>query len=396
MHLDRWFIPGVLASLLALVPAVSLAQSPPDAPRAIQPAGTSPLEGTIWRLRDYVRRGIERQSGPEVAAWMQLRGGRIVGSGGCTRIRGSYAAMGAALKVNLAEPKPPTCGEQTIIVQLALVEGLGAAASYELVAGDEPRDTELVVRDAQDGAVLRFRLDDAGPLDAADWQLEAFTIDGQRTIADATQPAILSFRARQSREAVRRSDGDLVGSTGCNGVVGEFFRHADVLSFGPLEVTDAPCSPALMTQEAAILQILDASGLSLALLPDRLLLTSSDSGNQLELRSSRPLEETTWLLQAIRKSNLAGDTVTLWLGSGEVDGEGPCSSYSGRYATDGTFISFDSISGTGADDCDRRSAQRALFDALRRAVLIDREGGDLRLVDAAGKELARFRPAGAP
>jgi heat shock protein HslJ len=179
-------------------------------------------------------------------------------------------------------------------------------------------------------------------------------------------------------------------------VVGEFHRHADVLSFGPLEVTDAPCSPSLATQEAAILAVLDASGLGLELSPDRLTLTSSDSGDQLELVSSRPLQGTTWLLQSIRRSNRAQETVTLLLRSGEVQGEGPCGSYDGHYATDGRFISFASLVGQGTSDCDRRPAQRALFDALRRAVLIDREDGELRLADAAGKELARFRPAAAP
>lgn len=386
----------VLAIAALVAPGTAAAQDDTDLPRALRPAATAPFEGTSWRLRDYMRRGVARQAGPEVAAWMQLRGGRLIGSGGCTRIKGSYASIGAALKVNLGEPKPPTCGEQTTLVQLALVEGLASAVAYELQAADSARATELSIADETGAEVLRFVVDDAARLTGAEWRLEAFTVDGQRTLADPTQVAVLAFNPERGTDSRRRSSGQVVGSTGCNGVVGEYFRQADVLSFGELQTTDAPCSSQLAAQEAAILDVLNATSLAVQLPPDRLLVTSSEDGDVLELVSARPLEGTTWLLRKISKAATPAGTVTMRLRDGRVSGEGPCGSYAGDYSSDGIFITLTGLAAIDDGDCGARPAQRRFFEALAPAVLLDRSKGGLRLLDAAGKELARFDAAGTP
>jgi heat shock protein HslJ len=190
--------------------------------------------------------------------------------------------------------------------------------------------------------------------------------------------------------------GEVVGSTGCNGLVGEYFRSADVMSFGELERTDAPCSPALQAQEAAILGVLDATSLSLQLPPDRLILTAHGSGDSLELSSASPLEGTTWLQSRLPEAPAPDSTMTLRLDAGRATGQGPCGSYSGSYASDGVFLTFADIVGSDDEECGMSRTEKALLAALRSTVMVDRARPELRLLDAAGRVLARFKDASRP
>ncbi len=398
---------GVMRSMHGLVPIVLLvlvavsstpvqAQEGAGMPRALAPDGQLPLEGTAWRLRAYVYRGIERDVGPEVAAWLRLSDSRLLGSGGCTALRGTYAVIGSALKVGPGKIRQPRCGEQTTIVQLAMVEALKAAASYGLLASNEPRGTELVIRDVWGTGLLRFSADDAGPLTGEEWRLTTFSVGDERTDAHPDQPAVMSFQPQRQSPARRRSDGDVVASTGCNGIIGAYFRNADVISFGPLELTDAPCVGQVGVQQQAMIAVLDATSSILALPPDRLIITSSESGDSLEFVRASTLEGTTWLLSSMARGKNPSTTVTLLLDGGRAGGEGPCGPYSGGYTTDGVFITFTDVSGAGDADCDERGPERALLTALRRAVRLDRAGDDLTLLDAGGTRTARFSSPGTP
>ncbi len=176
----------------------------------------------------------------------------------------------------------------------------------------------------------------------------------------------------------------------------EFYRHANVLSFSQLDRTDAPCTPALAAQEAAIVSVLDATSLTLALPPDHLTLTSGDTGDSLDFVSSRPLEGSTWLLATGPWYSPGADAVTLWLNDGALTGEGPCGSYSGRYVTDGLFISFTDVMGSGDDECVDPQIERMLLAALRSTVILDRDQPQLRMRDARGGMTAAFMPPGRP
>jgi heat shock protein HslJ len=383
-----------VATLTVGLPAA--AQSPELVPHALEPTAQLPLEGTTWRLRDYRYKGVDRSAGPEVAAWMTLRAGKIDASGGCTTFRGSYGIMGSALTVKPRGLRDNHCAEQTTIVQLGMVDGLRRAASFKLLSSDETRGTQLLVHSAQGLPLLRFEADDAAVLENAEWQLEAFTVAGERILAEPGQPAVLTFRPERSSARQRSSSGTAVGSSGCNGFLGGYFRHADVLSFGELERTDAPCSPAQTAQEAAITAVLDATSLSLRLPPDRLILTSNDGGDALELVSSTPLEGSTWLLSHLPDSPSLASTVTLRLAGGQATGEGPCGAYSATYATNGVFLTFRDVEPAGGVECGQAQAENALLAALRSTVLLDRSQPQMRFLDARGEVVARFKNPGGP
>jgi heat shock protein HslJ len=395
-----------LVAALAAVPATAHGQtehgqaeesaSDAPAPLALAPDGQLPLLGTPWRLRRYRWRGVDREPGPEVAAWMRLGPADLQGSGGCTKIRGRHGAVGSAIRFDLRSGPEPACAEQTTIVQLGMIDGLRRTASYEILPGSTPAGDQLVLRDASGSELLRFGLDDIGGLEAGEWQLLGYTVDGTEIAAVPDQPAVLTFRAKRANAARRTSSGPITGSTGCNGLVAEFYRHANVVSFGEIGRTDAPCMPALAAQEEAMFSILDASSLSVALPPDRLVLTSADTGERLEFTPSRPVEGSTWLLTKLAGEPRSRETVTLLLRDGLATGIGPCGPYSARYASDGYFVTFSDVKGAGDQTCAALSTETALLDALRTAVRHERQGSQLRLVDARGKVRARFKPPTGP
>ena len=390
----------VLAASLTAVPMLALGQSDDPVvatlPTALQPDGQLPLQGTPWRLRSYRHRGVDRAPGPEVAAWMKLGPDDLQASGGCTRIRGRYGITGHGIAFKLRDPKEKDCAEQTTMVQLAMFDGLRKAAGYEVLPSEGPATDLLVLRSATGVELLRFGLDDIAALDISEWRLISYTIDGETAAAEADQPAVLSFRPTRDNGIRRTSSGPLTGSTGCNGLVAEFHRHADVLSFSELDRTDAPCAPALATQETAIVSVLDATSLTLSLPPDHLTLTSADNGDSLDFVSSRPLEGSTWLLATGPWFRPGADAVTLWLNDDALTGEGPCGSYSGRYVTDGLFISFTDVMGSGDDQCVDPQAERMLLAALRSTVILDRDHPQLRMRDARGGATAAFMPPSGP
>lgn len=390
-----------LATSLLTAPSLTLGQSP-DAhrvgtlPLARQPHGTLPLEGTPWRLVAYRWQGVEREPGPKVAASMRLVGGAIDASGGCRRIIGDYETVGAAIGFDLRRLKEADCGEQATLVQQAMVDGLRRAMSWEVVPGDTPMGDTLVLRNAGGTAVLRFELDERDQLERADWLLTAYARDGAEVAASDEQVALLSFVPEEEAPARRRSSGRLTGSSGCNGIVAEYSRQADVLSFSELQRTDAPCTPELAAQEAAMAAVLDASALTVELGHDQLQLTSADTGARLTLVSTRPLEGSTWLLQPGAWMARPDGSVTMRLEDGLASGEGPCGSYSATYRSDGVFISFDDVRGANTGDCDRQRAENALVAGLRRAVLSERDGPTLTFLDAAGEATLVFAAATGP
>lgn len=383
-------------TLLALPLGTAAQESEPaldsgeDLPLALQPDGRLPLEGTPWRLSGYRWKGDLRQPGPEVAATLRLSVGALRASGGCTDFRGSYGVAGSAISFAPRKLGDNDCAEQTTMVQLGLVDGLRKAASFEIAAGADEAD-QLVLHSAIGNELLRFKHDQVGALEVGEWQLEAYASEGERTAATSDQAAVMSFDATDSNEAQRTNSGRLTASSGCNAVIADYYQHADVMSFGPLELTDAPCLPEVTAQEAAMVAVLDATALRAELSPDHLTLTSLDTGDSLELMSTSPLEGSTWVLAKFPVAGEPTENVALWLDDGRVSGEGPCGSISASYATDGYFLTFSEVAGEADEECPAAAAEKALLAAMRTVVRLDRDQPQLRMLDAFGAIVLRFK-----
>ena len=239
-----------------------------------------------------------------------------------------------------------------------MVEGLRGAFAFEIAAAAGiPGDGALVLRDGEGVAVLRFAVDDVSSLTDETWLLTSYTVGrADPACLHRARPPCWHSRPMGDRACAGEGQGDTVGSSGCNGIVGVYARDADLLRFRDLEVTPAPCPADLAAQEAAILAVLESSVVSLDLPPDRLVLTSADTGERLEFVTSTPLEGSTWLLAAIPGRSDTETPVTLRLEGGIVTGEGPCGPYRGRYATDGIFIRFHEVSGSAVRGLPREEA----------------------------------------
>ena len=398
MRLSRSLAAPVLAILLVAVPGFAVAQAPanPDQPTARLPDGRLPLQRTPWRLAGYVDRGTERVPGPEVAAWMTLGTDGIKASGGCSLFGGRFATVGAAIRFKLRGVKNKDCAQQATLVQRAMVKGLRATASYTVIPGADLSADQLVLLGETGEPLLRFGLDDIETLAVADWRLLSYTVDGETLPAAPDQAAILSFQPERESPARSTSSGPATGSTGCNGLVTQFFRSADVLSFSPIERTDAPCSPALAAQEAAMLAVLDATSLELSLPADGMVLTSADTGASLTFVSQRPLEDSTWLVDPASVGEDPGTAITLRLSGGTATGEGPCGRYGASYVTDGYFITFGDLVGSATKDCAAAKNERRLLARLGQTVMLDRDQPQLRLRDAFGRTRIRLSSAAAP
>jgi heat shock protein HslJ len=407
--------PGVaLALLLVLLPGVAVGQpaspSPIPAqsqsalpasrdetgglslPRALGTEGRLPLEGTRWRLTTYQSAGGARQAGPEVAAWLTLSDGRLLGSGGCTPLRGRYAHMGDAIAIRPRSSRRLDCVEQTVLVERSLRRALRRATGAAVVNTTE--GFELVMSDGADDELLRFVPDDAATLEAGEWRLARSVVDDVSVTVDASQPAVLAFHARSRSVAERRSSGELIGSSGCNGMTAGYSRSGGVLVVSHLEVTDAPCPPRLTAQEATIRSVLDSDALRVDLPPDQLVLSDLDTGDRLEYLAAAPLEGGAWRWREPGTGSSATDEpVTLRLDGGAVSGWGPCGDYVGTYATDGRFLTIGGLA--GASSCRGVARQRRLFADLAATVLVERVGSGLRFLDARGRVVARFSPAAA-
>lgn len=394
----RLFASLAIAASLGLLAAPVLGQpgdTDLDTPLALRPSGELPLTGTPWRLESYRFRGIERRAGPEVAAWMRLGPQRLRASGGCSAIDGRYGRIGAAITFRLRQSKTAACPEQTGLVQRGMLDGLRRASSFEVIAGADTTADRLVLRSVAGVELLRFRLDDIGGLDQADWRLTGYTHEGRSMDASSEQAAILAFRPTQVDIGQRSASGSATVSTGCNGVVAEFHRFADLLTFSDLRSTDAPCTPELAAQEEAMTSVLQAATMTISLLPDELVLTS-DTGERLVFASQRPLEGTTWLLQTDLGREDRTDAVTLRLEDGAARGEGPCGSYSASYLTDGLFITFTHATGADAANCGDGKSERELLAGLRAAVQVERAASGVRLTDASGRVALRFSGVSGP
>jgi len=405
---------GLLGPTLALafawsaLPSAVAAQSPPPSaipdrgqpaastdanavPLALAGSGLMPLEGTTWRLAGYG--GGLREPGPEVASWLTLRAGRMTGSGGCTPLRGRYARIGAAIAIQLQRPPRTTCAARSVAVQRAMLAALQRAASAEVV--EEGGAHRLVIRDADGEEMLRFEPDDLAPLEGAEWRLAAYVRDGEALPADPDQAAVLALRPERASAAQRRSSGEAIGSSGCNGFVASYARSGDVLRIDGLEATDAPCPEVLAAQESAVLGVLESDPLRLDLPADRLTLTATESGDRLEYVASVPLEDTTWQLERAARAGRPSQPVTLRLADGVISGQGPCGPYGGTYASDGRFITLRDLEPSGRAGCPRADVERALLADLAAAVLVERSRPGLRLLDARGRVVARFSTAAA-
>jgi heat shock protein HslJ len=327
--------------------------------------------------------------------------GQATGSTGCRAFTADAFRAAAVLQFERlrAAGGPAACTTLGKSLDAEVLAGLKDAAAFALVPAEEAWQAGLVIRDARGRIVLVYEVDAPAEPDQGLWLLSALGGDDVVPVDEANDAsrAVLAFEPEQQDRVTGRSRGRLVGSTGCNGLEAGYELRGRILRVDDLQVTDGPCPPDLAKRQDAILAVLTASSARLDVAPDRLALSTGEPGGaRLVYASSSPLEGSTWQLTHLPATVLPPDAiVTVRLDGGRLAGIGLCGAIEGRYTTNGVRIEvYDAAAVPGR--CREASVDEAVIGALGRAAFVVREDSALRLLDAEGRDLARFRRPGGP
>ncbi len=202
-------------------------------------AGIPSLPGTSWMLEKINNQPILENTTPTLSFSDREEAG---GNASCNSFGGSYEARGVKLTFGPLFSTLMACLEPGVMEQeAAYLAALESAAAYHM-----EEDGKLLVLNASGTVVLVFGPQDTR-LEGKTWRLTAFN-DGQ------SLASVLS----NTKISAKFKDGNIFGTSGCNGYGGPFQQNGQELTLGPLVVTEMYCGePAgVMEQETAYLNAL--------------------------------------------------------------------------------------------------------------------------------------------
>ena len=244
---------------------------PPASPTP--PAPPMPLEGTEWRLTDYLGpAGALVPVAADVMATATFADGAVAGSTGCNRYHGTYVADRGALSVGPLAMTMMACEPERTAVERAFTGGLAAAVTYAIDGGT----LELTGTDGR--VVLRFRAAAALPLVGTRWIATGIN-NGRGGVVSALEGVEVS--------AVFGDDGRVTGSGGCNRFGGPYTFDGETLAIGPLATTRKACPgpEGVGEQESAYFAALGRVATWL-IREGRLQLRAADGALQVEYRAA--------------------------------------------------------------------------------------------------------------
>jgi heat shock protein HslJ len=225
---------GTVVSIIAIFAVAACsssggASSSPQASASAAPsAAASSLEGTLWRLAEYV--GPEGNAIPvpeAVAASATFSAGTVSGNAGCNDYTGGYTVDGDKLTFGAIATTRMACGPIPTAVETAFLAAMAKVATFSVSA-----DTlELKTGDGKVG--LKFTA------------VEATTLTGTRWVATSANngaAAVVSIVADTTVTAIFGTDGKVAGSGGCNTYNGAYTSDATTIKIGPLAATMKLCT----------------------------------------------------------------------------------------------------------------------------------------------------------
>jgi heat shock protein HslJ len=225
------------------------------------PAVAPALEGTLWKLAEYV--GPDGKSLPvpdAVSASATFVAGTVSGNAGCNDYSAAYTLDGAKMTIGPAVSTKLACGPAESLVETAYLATLGKVATYAI-------DGESLALSTTDGKVgLRYTAAKPASLVGTRWLATSVnngTGGSVSIVADTSLTAVFA-------------DGTVAGSGGCNQFNGPYTSDATTIKIGPLMSSKKLCGdPAgIDDQEAQYLAALQKAT------------TYTIKGNELELRDA--------------------------------------------------------------------------------------------------------------
>ena len=261
MRYQRMLIASALALLLGLPPIVAMAanqgnppvQLPPATPA--QPVAPGPpiapaadqtgLSDTPWQWASTRHADGTTTTVAEPARYtlaFQARGTLNIRAD-CNTVLGTYSVNGSSLTIQLGPSTLVGCPPDSQADQF--VADLSQVVSYTLAQGN----LQLGLR--APGGQMLLTPHPLPELVGPDWQLNAY---------NNGRGGVQSLLADSKIDAVFDADGRVSGSSGCNRYMGPYQQAGGgALTIGPLASTRIACEQALMDQETAYLNALQAT-----------------------------------------------------------------------------------------------------------------------------------------
>lgn len=205
-------------------------------------------------------------------------------------------------------------------------------------------------------------------------------------------------------DATLRIDGAQAGGQGgCNSWFADVKVNGDAIVFGPIGSTMMACEEPAMSIEGQWLGYLPSIA-TWAIEGGQLTLSDANGAELLMFGmegAAAALEGTDWradtlLIDGALVPIPAEIDVTLRLDGGQADGIAACNHFGGGYSLTGDTLTFGPMAVTEmACEEPRMSLEKAFLDALAATVAYRLDGGQLRLLDEAGADLAVLSAAGA-
>ena len=234
-HLRRLIKPaGALTAALVVVACTSTAgpgtpggSAAPSTAAAPAAAGSG-LEGTLWRLTEYLGPDGNAVPVPEtIAASATFAGGNVSGNAGCNDYTGSYTVDGEVLTIGPLAATKKACGPAESAVETAFLTVMEKVATYS-VSGDT---LELKTADAK--VRLKFAATQAAGLTKTRWVATGVN-NGKGAVSSVVIDTTLT--------AIFTGAGTVAGSGGCNDYSGPYTSDASTIKIGPLAATMKLCN----------------------------------------------------------------------------------------------------------------------------------------------------------
>ncbi len=205
-------------------PTASATASTAGAPSA----SGSDLEGTLWRLTQYLGPAGTAVSVPQaISASATFSDGIVAGNAGCNDYTGSYTVDGDKLTIGPLAVTKKACGPAETAVETVFLATIGKVATYTVSDGS----LELKTADAKVG--LTFAATTPAGLSKTRWVA---------TGVNNGKGAVSSVVAGTTLTATFADAGTVAGSGGCNDYSGPYTSDASTIKIGPLAGTKKLCT----------------------------------------------------------------------------------------------------------------------------------------------------------
>lgn len=253
--------------------------------------------------------------------------GQVSGSAGCNRYGAEVTLDGSSIRFGTPFTTRMMCAQEGVMEQeQAYLTALQAATSVSVSGGS-------LTLTADDGTELVFS--PISPLAGTSWALVSLEEGGALTERLPNTVVTLAFS----------EDGAVSGSAGCNRYSSSYTVDGSSIRFGPIMSTMMACEPAVMEQEAAFTQALEAAS-SFTLLDGQLILTTAEGTGSIVLRPLSVLAGTEWTLSTwttggAEVSLVEGSAITLGFGyEDDVFGSTGCNRFRGGVLVEDDSITF--------------------------------------------------------